>query len=576
MPEVTTTAAEPSDHSRDVIETSLWLGSPGHPIFARLTTPVASSIEAGLLISPPIGRESRAARPTLRALAAEVAREGFAVLRYDHFATGDSCGNFDDDTFFKEWTDQILRGVEFLRSIGAPSVSALGMRLGATILGHAAQLQDLELSSVVLWDPCESGRSYLRERAAFEATSQDGNHPGVSRSNEKSEFIYRDQTKELIRSLTLLDTQPARLAKRILMITRDDRVTPMKFKQQFDANSVQWDSTDEQSALLEVELPFAKMPERALDRIRTWLVESQVNPSPMVIASDVGTSSFSPGPGPFSVRERALLLGPRSLFAIASEPVGEPVGEMNGPWIVFINGMNEDHVGPSRLWVDLARQWSTYGLRCVRFDFSGLGESSKQASASTTDGAEDTGLADIQDVLRELSPEDISNCVLIGLCSGAHLAVRAALELHVRGVCTINPQVAPAILRTADRLEESERHLFKRLRQWVKDQPWIGKLVWQICRVVLPNAYSFKVRRALADQGTEMLLIVSPQDVNPFPRVPILRSIDQRRLISTLTCRIDMVPDMDHDFLNSEGRAKAVAIIEDHILGHFAPSSTRQ
>jgi pimeloyl-ACP methyl ester carboxylesterase len=235
----------------------------------------------------------------------------------------------------------------------------------------------------------------------------------------------------------------------------------------------------------------------------------------------------------------------------------------------MVNGVNEDHVGPARLWVDLSRRWSSFGLRCVRFDLIGLGESPQPGIDPPTSEFDNQGLTDIFDVVRGLSPGDPSNVVLIGLCSGAHLAVRAALQLHIRGVCTINPQVGPALLRTADKLEESEHHLSRKLRKSVRDQPWIGKLVWQMCRVVLPTAYSLKVRKALADQGTEMLLIVSPQDVIPFPRVPILRSLDKRRLISTGKCRIEVVLDLDHDFLNSEGRSKAVAILDNHIMNKF-------
>jgi pimeloyl-ACP methyl ester carboxylesterase len=561
-----TSESGPFDDTRAVNERSLWLGSPANPIFARLTTPVASSICGALLISPPIGRESRAARLTLRLLAVALASEGFAVLRYDHFGTSDSSGDFDADTFFVEWTDQIRRGVELLRSMGAPSVSALGMRLGATILGRAAQLQNLDLSSVVLWDPCESGRSYLRERAAFEAVTQEDDHPESTHVNTKSEFVYRDETKEKMKTLTLLEVEPEKLAGRVLVITRDDRVIPTKLARQFDTASVQWDTSNEQGSLLDVELPFAKLPERALRRIRDWIVESKTDETRILATSELSVGLVGEGPGPMSIRERAISVGPRGLFAIACEPVGEA----NGPLIVMVNGLNEDHVGPSRLWVDLSRRWSSFGLRCVRFDFIGLGESPGPSIEPSTSELDDPGLRDVYDVVRAISPDDPSNVVLLGLCSGAHLAVRAALRHHYRGVCTINPQVGPAILRTADRLEESEHKLSRTLRQWVKDQPWIGKLVWQMCRVVLPNAYSFKVRRALADQGTEMLLVVSPQDVIPFPRIPILRSIDKRRLISTEKCRIEVIPDMDHDFLNSQGRAKAVAIIDGHIMSKYA------
>ncbi len=552
-----------------VSERSLWLGSSEHPIFARLTTPAAGSISGGLLISPPIGREARAARQTLRTLAISLAADGFAVLRYDHFGTGDSSGDFDDDTFFVEWTDQIARGLEFVRFLGAPSVSALGMRLGATILGRAAQLHALSLSSIVLWDPCESGRSYLRERAAFEAVTQDLERPGSAQANEKSEFVYRDATKEKMRTLTLLETDPASLGERILIITRDDRVTPAKLTRQFDTDIVQWESTNEQRALMEVELPAAKLPHLALGRIRQWIVESNVdvNDASLRALPEVTTSPVGTGPGQMKVREQARAIGPRGQFAIVSEPESGAVG----PWIVMINGANEDHVGPSRLWVDLSRRWSSFGLRCVRFDFVGLGESPGLNSETPAKAFDDTDVTEIYDVIRSLSPDDPTNAVLIGLCSGAHRALQAALQLNVRGVCTINPQVGPASLRNPVPPGKLEGHSIRsRVRTSIEAQPWIGRLVRQMCRVLLPSAYSFRVRKMLAKKGTEMLIITSPQDINPFPRVPILRSLDKPRLISTRSCQIEVVPGMDHDLLNSEGRAKAVEILDNYIMKIFS------
>jgi pimeloyl-ACP methyl ester carboxylesterase len=497
-----------------------------------------------------------------------MASEGFAVLRYDHYGTSDSSGDFDDDAFFVEWTDQIRRGVELLRSIGAPSVSALGMRLGATILGCAAQLHDLDLSSAVLWDPCESGRSYLRERAAFEAVIQGDGDPNSTDSVVKSEFIYREETKEKMRSLTLLEVDPEKLSDRLLIITRDDRVTPAKFKARFDAVSVQWESTGEQGAVMEVELPAARLPDLALRRVRNWFVETKVSETPMLETLDGTESLLGDCPGPLTVRERAVSVGPRGIFAIVSEPVGES----KGPWIVMVNGANEDHVGPSRLWVDLSRRWASFGLRCVRFDFVGRGESPWSSTDSPTNESDAPWLTDINDVLRGVSPDDISNAVLIGLCSGSHLALRSALQLHVRGVCIINPQVGPAFIRSQalQRVESEESKVgVSQLRRFIKDRPWMGRFVRQMCRAFLPSAYSPRVRKTLTDQNTEVLLIASPKDLNPFPRIPILRSIDKRLLFSTAKCHVEVIPSLDHDLLSSEGRAKAVALLDDHVLNKF-------
>jgi dienelactone hydrolase len=268
-----------------------------------------------------------------------------------------------------------------------------------------------------------------------------------------------------------------------------------------------------------------------------------------------------------TVRERVVSVGPQRIFAVVSEPVGD----VTGPWIVMVNGANEDHVGPSRLWVDLSRRWSSFGFRCVRFDPVGEGESPSSSDQRPTKTFDEPGLSEIYDVLRDLSPDDPTNAVLIGLCSGAHRALQAAIQMHVRGVCAINPPVGPAALRNAALAEKSELNSMKsKFRQFVEGQAWIGKLVRQLCRVLLPSAYSFRVRKTLAQKGTQMLILASPQDMFPFPRIPILRSLDKSRLISTGMCRIEVVQGMDHDLLNSDGRVKAVAILEDHILNTYA------
>jgi pimeloyl-ACP methyl ester carboxylesterase len=567
---MSTGSPEMSALALHVREQPLWLGSDTTPIFAHLATPMTSSSRGGIIIAPAIGRETRMARVALRTLAMTLAGEGFAVLRFDHFGTGDSSGGFDDDRFFVEWTDQVTRGVEFLRSLGSSLVSAVGLRLGATILGRSANLNSLGLSSVVLWDPCESGRSYLRERAAFEAVNRDDDDGTQSGVIEKSEFVFREETKEKLRSLTLLEVEPERLGERVLIITRDDRVTPVKLSRQFDTASVEWETTSEQSAMLEGELPASKVPDVTISRIREWLCSSSSVESPLLAIEVTTAALVGANEGPLRVRERSIAVGPRELFGIVSEPVGEA----NGPWIVLVNGMNEDHIGPSRCWVELSRRWSSFGLRCVRFDFTSLGESPWPKDDDGPRDASGIGLEDICDVVRALSPEDPTNAVLIGLCSGAHEALQAALQLLPRGLCTINPQVGPGVLRSADRLTESDQHLIQsvtsKLRAFAEGQPWIGKLVWQMCRVFLPSAFSLKVRTTLADSGTEMLLIASPDDVIPFPRVPLLRSLDKRRLVSTKVCRVEVVPGLDHDFLSPAGRTKAIAILDAHILSKFA------
>ena len=557
---------------RRVREQSLWIGTTERPLFARLTVPASDSSRGGVLLSTSIFRDARASRRALRLLAATLADDGFIVLRFDQFGVGDSSGDLNDDEFLDVWKEQIGQGVELLRSLGAESVSAVGFRLGATILAAASIERSLDLTSVVLWDPCESGRSYLREMNAFE-TLRRASHDTTS-TIATSEFVLNDQASEVIRSLSLLEATPKQLAPQVLIITRDDRPVSTRMKSHFDDDSVEWAETSEQSKVLEVELPSSVLPMVAISQIRQWIGSSLAPISPLRLIDAKTTATIGRGEGPMSIRETVLTVAPRGIFAI----VCEPVEGASGPWIVMVPGINEDHVGPARSWVNMSRRWASYGLRCVRFDFEGLGESAWLPAESDRKQAAKAQLESIRSVVMAVSVDDPSNTVFVGLCTGAQKSLESAVRLASRGVCTINPQVGRSIQQATDRMVTGNAGIFTsvmtRMKKYVERHEWMGQIVWQAARVFFPSAYSLKVRKDLADNGTEMLLIVSPDDFNPFPHVPIVRSLDKRRLITTALCRIEIVPGLDHDFFNIAGRTRATEILDAYVHEKFVTTTS--
>jgi pimeloyl-ACP methyl ester carboxylesterase/O-antigen/teichoic acid export membrane protein len=562
--------------AQQVSERSLWLDTENGPIFARLTTPISGMTRGGVLISPPIGSEGRVARRTFRTLATTMAAEGYSVLRFDHFGTGDSGGSLEEADFLTLWTDQIAKGVDFLRALGCSEVSAVGMRLGATILGASASRNPLKLKSMVLWDPCVTGRAYLRERAALEATRPQYAIIDPSNPFAASEFVFSDATKEKMGTLSLLDATPEQLADRVLIIMRNDRVTPSAMTKRFDSHAIAWETTSEQSELIEKQLPTSELPEQTLSRVEEWLQATRAPVSPLVVPELAVTATVGGSDGREPVRERLVSLGAQGLFAVVCEPLHARSGPFvvrNFPLMVMVNGMNEDHWGPSRLWVDLSRKWASEGFRCVRFDSYAQGESGWPEDATAKPEVQGARVEDICDVVRALNPKDPSYSVLVGLCSGAQQALDAALELKARGLCSVNPQVGRAIVQYGFRLHRSKRGIVRslgaRLRSRFEGHRWIWKLVWQLSRILLPNAFSFKVRRQLVANRTKMLLIASLSDIRPFPRVPILRSFDERRLISSPMCQINIVTGLDHDFMNIDARARAVSIVDSFVVGEF-------
>ena len=148
----------------EVLKTSaLWFGPPGRPLFGRAYMPEGGTAYAGVVLCPPFGLEAQGAGRAYRALAERLATEGLAVVQVDYDGTGDSAGWAGDPDRAQAWQGSVRAAVDLLRAGGAAKVCVVGMRMGATLAAWAAG--ECALAGLVLWDPCDSGRSYLREEA---------------------------------------------------------------------------------------------------------------------------------------------------------------------------------------------------------------------------------------------------------------------------------------------------------------------------------------------------------------------------------------------------------------------------
>ena len=121
--------------------------------------------------------------------------------------------------------------------------------------------------------------------------------------------------------------------------------------------------------------------------------------------------------------EQGVLFSAQSLVGVLTK--ADEDGDASRPIVVFLNAGMVHRVGPNRLHVRLARELARRGFTSLRFDLSGIGD-----SPARVDGASlhDAGLRDVKDALDFVATEhEGSTFVLVGLCSGADLAFRAAL-----------------------------------------------------------------------------------------------------------------------------------------------------
>lgn len=139
-----------------------FFGHPESPLFGVYHAPrgIETSPRA-VVICPPVGQEYIRAHWQLRMMAAQLARRGVHVFRFDYHGIGDSAGRIEQVDSLDIWTRNIEQAIEHLTDAsGAGSVMLLGQRMGGALAGIAARTR-VDVNSVVLWESVFDGRSYV-------------------------------------------------------------------------------------------------------------------------------------------------------------------------------------------------------------------------------------------------------------------------------------------------------------------------------------------------------------------------------------------------------------------------------
>jgi len=117
--------------------------------------------------------------------------------------------------------------------------------------------------------------------------------------------------------------------------------------------------------------------------------------------------------------------------------VTDPAGDGNGIGVVFLNAGFTHHVGPQRLHVRLARQLASCGFTCLRFDYSGIGDSPRRVGARSFAERAVEEASSAFDLLQQT--RGLERFALFGICWGADNAVRVAVSDHrVAGVVAVD------------------------------------------------------------------------------------------------------------------------------------------
>ena len=351
------------------------------------------------------------------------------------------------------------------------------MRLGATFAAARCGVEPVD--ALVLWDPCASGRSFLREQRALGLLvgargAEDGG------TSEMPGFDLSAGMTTEISGLDLLSDHgdseaPGELACRVLLLTRGGRAPDRKLAGRFGQEHVEHREVSGQPELLEVQPPRQVVPTEAVVTVARWLDEvmpRDARPVTVDVPGAVTVAMRRQDPGStdpaggevVAVRERGVSLGPVGLFGIEAAPAN---GGQSGPACILVSIANEHRIGPGRLWVKLSRQLAAGGFRCVRIDVDGFGDSPPRPGRQ--DQSEQSvhsvlGIDDILDAAQAVSPEEPGDVVLFGHSSSGYLILEAALELSPRGVCSVNPFLVfqPPEVAAGARIDDRRRFCLPR------------------------------------------------------------------------------------------------------------------
>ena len=515
--------------------TQVWFGPEARPLHGWVSRPPDGRARGGAVLCPPMGEEGRAAHRTFRRLAAELAAEGIVALRFDYDGTGDSAGLQDDPDRVPRWLASIEAARQYLLDLGAPAVAAVGMRLGATLAASQAAAST-PFASLVCWDPCRSGRTFLREGEALYGFGESAPEVPDDGLRHTPGFQYDAETAGALRTVDLARL-PAdrRVADRVLLLTRDDRpVLPgIAERLEQEGSGLETGAATGQGRLLDVPPELSVVPAEALRQVVAWLSRGVADLSAVPLKTPDAEHAVVLGSGPEAsapVRERLVRLGPDRLVGLVDEPLDLAERGRSGPvpWVVLVNVAAEHHIGPGRRWVEWARRWAALGYRVVRIDQSGVGDSPTRPGEREDRPFAPEWIDDMRHVVTELAA-DGARVGIVGLCSGSYSALEVAMWEHVDAVFAMNPRLTlyPAAKGTPVYTDRRRAAMLpnKPIADLARRHRILAGGLWRIYREIAVWHAPLLVLWRVLRRGTAVEVIACPDDAQHFTEVYALRPL---------------------------------------------------
>ncbi len=582
--------------SGDVARRAVTFGHACARMFGWVHAPAAGArTDVGVLVCSPWGADEVNGHRILRETADRVAAVGVTVLRFDYPGCGDSMQDELDGERLSIWESSVCTAADALRVHGGcRRVVLVGVRLGAALAAMAWRAVNAD--ALVLWHPVVRGAAYIRE---VDATARFAAQQAAP-APDLLEYAGHAMNAETIAALRRVDLQAmdfAGLGCACIIHTPSANVVKLAGRMRDAGVALDLVEADDLDQMI-CEARDTVVPGDTIGVISAWvgkLAGSGASSHPVAEACP-------PWPAPVmrvddAVAERALTIAVngRQVFAIASVPVAG--GGHGQPPIVFLNSGADDHIGPGRLYVKLARALARVGYASVRIDLAGLGDSAVAGVEDENAPFPGSALDDVAAVFAAVRTHfDAPALRVVGLCSGAthaFLAGACAQDSVLRQVILLNPmaflsrgKAVPLVDGDFLRLTHLRRDaafvggwwaLIRARRNWVR-LPYaalvhglvvlrraIGAFAW----VLGLRGPGHAVARGLAHlrrRGTQLVVLVSPQD----PGFEMLRAQAQLAVAKGLrdgSIVHQVIADADHIFGTSRAQQNLIKALRSLLAG---------
>lgn len=395
----------------------------------------------GVIVCAAQGYEELCTHRPMRGLSERFAAAGLPTLRFDYPGTGDSAGDERDPARVRAWLDAIHAAARYLRrEAGVEEIAVVGLRIGA-LLGAIAAEELGDVEALALMAPPVSGRVYVRELQAFSTMftpSPEGSPPPADADAlQATGFLLSSATVADLKGLGLLKIA-RRSARRVMLLHRPDAPPEKKLAarlRELDAEVSEL-TFDGFSELMDEVCYGQRLPHAVFARLTQWLAEGAATTERAVVPQSAARLTLE------GCSEEAVRFGDAErLFGVLCRP-DAPRSDGFVPTVLFLNTGHHHHIGFGRMAVNMARRLAAEGIASLRFDSAGLGDS--EAMPDRPEGViySTEACADVGAAISMLEARGHRHPVVIGHCSGAHLAFHSTvLDKRIAAQVLMNLQV---------------------------------------------------------------------------------------------------------------------------------------